>query len=381
MTAATTAAFETVDIALPTDGLARDYPVLIGPELLDVAGGHLKPLLSRPFTVVITDENVYEAQGARLSVALKAENIAHEFIVLPPGESTKSFAALADLSSRLLALGVERRDLIIAFGGGVIGDLVGLAAGLLRRGCRFAQIPTTLLAQVDSSVGGKTAVNTPEGKNLIGLFHQPSIVLADMNALSTLSDREMRAGYAEVVKYGALGDAPFFAWLEDNGSDVLARAPGQLAHAVATSVKAKAAIVAADEREKGARALLNLGHTFGHALEAAFGYSGALLHGEAVGAGMGLAFDYSAHEGLCSKDDAARVKRHLAASGLPTGLHDLPEKRDWRASELITLMGQDKKVEDGALTLILADAIGAARIVKAVDPARLEAFLKTQGAQ
>ncbi|MEM6413281.1 MAG: 3-dehydroquinate synthase [Pseudomonadota bacterium] len=370
-----------IEISLPTDNTIRNYSIHIGAGLIGNIATYLTPLLKRPFTVIVTDEAVRGAQGAKLENALRAANIRHVVIALPPGEATKSFDQLSGLMSRLLAVGVERSDLIIAFGGGVIGDLVGLAAGLLRRGCRFAQIPTSLLAQVDSSVGGKTAVNTPEGKNLVGLFYQPSIVLADTDTLTTLPDRQMRAGYAEVVKYGVLGDANFFAWLEEHSEAVLEKDEHALTHVVSTSVKAKANIVEQDEKESGARALLNLGHTFGHALEAGFGYSHRLLHGEAIAAGMGLAMDYSVQQELCPAKDATRLKTLLTACGLPTGLHDLPEQKSWQVDELIDRMKQDKKVEAGALTLILSHGIGDAQIYKDVEVSRLERFLKSAGAQ
>lgn len=353
---------------------ARAYDIHIADGLIDRAGALVKPHLKRPRLVVVTDENVAAAQGARLKAGLAAGDVSAEFITLRPGEGTKSFAELEMLTLKLLDLGVERDDLVAAFGGGVIGDLTGFACAILRRGCGFAQIPTTLLAQVDSAVGGKTAINAPQGKNLIGAFYQPKIVIADVGSLSTLSPRELRAGYAEVVKYGLISDAPFFEWLEANGAALLSGDAAVLARAVKTSCEAKAAIVAADEREKGDRALLNLGHTFGHAFEAAFGYSDKLLHGEAVALGMALAFDYSARLGRCGEDDAERVKRHLKASGLPCAIGDLGA--DLKAEDLLAYMMQDKKVEQGALTLILADKIGAARIVKDADSADVLEFLK-----
>ncbi len=356
---------------------ARAYDIHIGEGLLEEAGGYLSPLLNRPYTVIITDENVFTAQGARLAAGLKKAGIEFEFITLAAGEQAKSFSELEALTGRLLDLGVERTDMIIAFGGGVIGDLTGLAAAILRRGCRFAQIPTTLLAQVDSAVGGKTAINMPQGKNLIGAFHQPSIVLADITALETLPPRELRAGYAEAVKYGLIADRTFFEWLEENGAKLLSADGAQeRIHAVKKSCAAKAAIVGADEREEGSRALLNLGHTFGHALEGMFGYSGKLLHGEAVAAGMALAFDYSVRQGLCKEEDAARVKTHLAASGLPAGIDNLPATASLAPEELMKLMMQDKKVEGGALTLILARTIGAAVIVKDAPAGDILQFLK-----
>ncbi|HRN85600.1 MAG TPA: 3-dehydroquinate synthase, partial [Hyphomicrobium sp.] len=284
------------------------------------------------------------------------------------------FRALGPLSEQLLEMGLERGDLVVAFGGGVIGDLAGFAAGILRRGIRFVQIPTSLLAQVDSSVGGKTGINTPQGKNLIGIFHQPSLVIADTDVLKTLPPREMRAGYAEVAKYGLLGDAGFFAWLEAAYEELFAYEQETLVTAIETSVKAKAAIVARDEHETGDRALLNLGHTFGHALEAWTGYSDRLLHGEGVAIGMCLAFRFSESLGHCPAGTADRVVRHLAAAGLPTKLADIPgDKAD--ADRLVALMGQDKKVRDGTLTFILARNIGDAFIAHDVPPDKVRDFL------
>jgi 3-dehydroquinate synthase len=335
----------------------RSYDIIAGEGVLAGAGDHLAPLLRRPFAAIVTDDIVNAAHGERLRSALSASGVKHETISLPPGEATKSFARLEELTEKLLGLGVERGDLVIAFGGGVIGDLTGFAAAILRRGCRFAQIPTTLLAQVDSSVGGKTAVNARHGKNLVGAFHQPAIVLADIGVLDTLPARQMRAGYAEIVKYGALGDALLFAWLETNG---LALLSGD------------------NEREDGVRALLNLGHTFGHALEALCGYSDRLLHGEAVAAGMGLAFDFSAAEGLCAAEDAARLKSHLRACGLPAGIADIDGAKSFAAGALLAAMLQDKKVEQGRLTLILARRLGEAFVARDVPVEKVERFLAAQ---
>lgn len=360
---------------------ARAYDIHIGDGLLDRAGEIISPFLSRPFAAIVTDENVYAAQGKRLESGLKNAGVTFEVIVLSPGEATKSFAQLEALTGRLLDLGVERNDLVIAFGGGVIGDLTGFACSILRRGCRFAQIPTTLLAQVDSAVGGKTAINVRQGKNLIGAFYQPSVVIADIATLDTLPPRELRAGYAEVVKYGLIGDAPFFQWLEANGAKILtSNGRNERIAAVKTSCAAKAAIVGEDEREHGRRALLNLGHTFGHALEAAFGYSDKLLHGEAVAAGMALAFDFSAQKNICPAGDAVRVKKHLADAGLPAGIGDLPKSDALTAGNLFELMLQDKKVESGNITLILARKIGEAFIEKAVNAEDIKTFLKEQTA-
>lgn len=359
---------------------ARAYDILIGDDLIGRAGGLLAPLLYRPYTVVVSDETVFAAHGARLLASLADAGVACETIVLPPGEQTKSFSELEKLTGRLLDFGVERSDLVIAFGGGVIGDITGFSAAILKRGCRFAQIPTTLLAQVDSSVGGKTGVNTAQGKNLVGAFNQPTVVLADIGALDTLPPREMRAGYAEIVKYAALGDAAFFGWLEENGPALLNGDRAARAHAVKRSCQMKAAIVREDERETGARALLNLGHTFGHALEAALGYSQKLLHGEAVAAGMGMAFDFAVRENACRPADAARLKTHLRASGLPASEHDIAGAENVDAPRFLELMRHDKKVRAGALTLILARRLGEAYIAEAVDDQRLLAFLESRRA-
>jgi shikimate kinase/3-dehydroquinate synthase len=297
---------------------------------------------------------------------------------MPPGEATKSFAELGRLSEALLALKLERGDVIIALGGGVIGDLAGFAASILRRGIRFVQIPTSLLAQVDSSVGGKTGINTPQGKNLIGAFHQPSLVLADTDALSTLPPREMRAGYAEVAKYGLLGDAPFFAWLERHWQSVFGNDPAFLSEAIVVSVTAKARIVERDETETGDRMLLNLGHTFGHALEAWAGYSSRLLHGEAVAIGMCQAARFSAHLGLCPADTASRIESHFRMVGLPTRVAHIPGTDRPEPQALFALMQQDKKVQGGRLTLILLRAIGDAFVTRDVDAAEVAAFLERE---
>ena len=352
------------------------YDILIGEGLLDDAGAFIAPLLPRTRVVVVTDQHVAKAQRARLETGLKAAGLDPAFIELAPGEATKSFAQLEALTGRLLDLGVERQDAVVAFGGGVVGDITGFAAAVLRRGCRFIQIPTTLLAQVDSSVGGKTAINAVQGKNLIGAFHQPALVLSDVTVLDTLPLRELRAGYAEIVKYGLIRDRAFFEWLEECGPKILTGEPAARIVAVKTSCLAKAAIVAADEREKGERALLNLGHTFGHALEAAYGYSDKLLHGEAVGAGMALAFDYSVRLDRCAPEDAARVKTHLAGAGLPVSFADLPPSDALNADTLLRLMMQDKKVEQNTLTLILANAIGDAFIMKKADADDVKRFLE-----
>ena len=351
----------------------RSYDVRIGPGLIARAGNEIAPLLPRPRVAVLTDERVAALHLPALTAALDRAGIRSSALALPAGEATKSWDHLGRAVEWLLAERIERRDIVIALGGGVIGDLAGFAAAILRRGVRFVQLPTTLLAQVDSSVGGKTGINSPHGKNLIGAFHQPSLVLADTDVLATLPDRDFRAGYGEVVKYGLLGDADFFAWLEENGPK-LRQDRDALIHAVAHSVAMKAAIVARDETEQGDRALLNLGHTFGHALEAATGYSDRLLHGEGVAIGCALAFDLSARLGLCPQEDPSRVAAHLAAMQMPSRLSDIPGDLPDDAG-LIALMGQDKKVVDGRLRLILARGIGQAFVASDIDPAAIAATL------
>jgi 3-dehydroquinate synthase len=358
----------------------RSYEVMIGPGLVDEAGGQVAPLLRKSRVAVVTDSNVDGFHGARLVQSLNTAGVSASMIVISPGEETKSFEGLADVTGRMLDLKLDRGDLIVAFGGGVVGDLAGFAAAIYKRGIGFIQIPTTLLAQVDSSVGGKTAIDTPQGKNLIGAFHQPRLVLADLDVLDTLPDREMACGYAEVVKYGLLGDAGFFDWLEANGARVLARERGALTHAVAHSVRMKAQIVAEDEHETGRRALLNLGHTFGHALESETGFGEALKHGEGVAAGCVLALAFSAHLGLCAQEDASRAAAVFKAARLPASLDDLP-RRNLKADSLIDHMAQDKKADGGKLTFILNRAIGDAFVARDVDPATLRSFLIAQGAQ
>jgi len=352
----------------------RAYEVLIGPGLLQRAGELIGARLGRARCAIVTDANVAKLHLDTLAAALSAEGRLAGSITLPPGESTKSFRELAPLCERLLELGIERGDLVVALGGGVIGDLAGFAAAILRRGVRFVQVPTSLLAQVDSSVGGKTGIDTPQGKNLIGAFHQPGLVLADTDTLRTLPLRELRAGYAEVAKYGLLGDAPFFAWLEKNHPAVFALEDEPLTHAVETSVKAKAGIVGRDETEQGERALLNLGHTFGHAFEAWCGYSDRLLHGEAIAIGMAIAFRFSAARGDCSAADAARAAAHFAAVGLPTRIDEIPGDKPG-IDAMMRLMAQDKKVRQGKLTFILARGIGEAYIAHDVPDAEVRAFL------
>lgn len=336
----------------------RAYRILVGLGLLDAAGAHIAPHLERSRTVIVTDEHVAALHLKTLEASLDRAGIAHDAIVLPPGERTKSFAELEALVDRLLGLRVERRDTIVAFGGGVIGDLAGFAAAVLHRGIPFIQVPTTLLAQVDSAVGGKTGINAAAGKNLVGSFHQPRLVLSDVGLLDTLPKRELLAGYAEVAKYGLIDDAAFFAWLEAHGAALIAGDTAARRHAVAVSCRAKAAIVGRDEREGGERALLNLGHTFGHALEAEAGFSDRLLHGEAVAIGCVLAFALSARLGLCPEDDVARIRRHFEAVGLAVSAAGIagPDK----VGRLWQHMLQDKKVQGGRPTFVLARGIGQA---------------------
>ncbi len=346
---------ETVKVDLP----GRTYQVLIGPGLLAEAGTNLAPLVTRKTVRVISDENVAALHLAALRDGLAAAGISMQALTLPAGETTKSWDHLGRCCDWLLDQKVERNDIVIAFGGGVIGDLVGFAAAILRRGVRFVQVPTSLLAQVDSSVGGKTGINVKQGKNLIGAFHQPTLVLADTGVLGTLTPRDFLAGYGEVAKYGMLGDADFFDWLEAQGPALAAGDMAARVAAVRRSVQMKADIVMRDETEQGDRALLNLGHTFCHALEAATGYSDRLLHGEGVAIGCALAFELSARLGLCSQEDPSRVRAHLKAMGMKTDLADidgaLPD-----AAGLLELMGQDKKVVDGQLRFVLARGIGDA---------------------
>jgi 3-dehydroquinate synthase len=353
----------------------RSYDVRVEPGLLERAGEMLEPYAGkRPF-VIVTDENV-AAQPFfwTLYHSLSAVGPAPQIIKLPAGEGTKSWPQLEALTDRLIELGIERSDHVIALGGGVIGDLVGFAASVVKRGCNFIQVPTTLLAQVDSSVGGKTAINSRAGKNLIGAFHQPSLVLIDPDTLDTLPPRETRAGYAEVVKYGLIDDAAFFEWCEANGTALLSGSGAAREYAIARSVAAKAAIVAEDERETtGRRALLNLGHTFGHALEAETGFSDRLLHGEGVAAGMALAFAYSVRRGECTGQDAGRVIAHLRAVGLPASLSDAGV--DASGEALVAHMLHDKKMSRGTLPFLLARGIGRTYLAKDVDLADVAAFL------
>ncbi len=344
---------------------ARSYDILVGDGLLAAAGGHVAKLLARPWAVVVTDATVADLHLGALQRGLDGAGIQHSAIVLAPGEGSKDFAHLEELLEGLLKARVERRDMVLALGGGVIGDLAGFAASILRRGIDYVQIPTTLLAQVDSAVGGKTGINTRHGKNLVGSFHQPRLVLTDTATLATLPRRELVAGYAEVVKYALIGDADFFAWLEADGEGLLAGDSRALRHAVLTCCGAKARVVAADEHEGGERALLNLGHTFAHALEAESGFGAGLLHGEAVAIGMVLAFELSVRLGLCPAEDARRVRRHLAAAGLPTR-PTVPRQAGGGAEALLERMFQDKKVRNGELVFVLARGIGQAFISREV---------------
>ncbi len=368
----------TTDAVVPVALAGRSYDVRIGEGLIERAGALIAPLLKRSRVAIVMDATVEALHGARLWDSLAEAGIVADPIVIAPGEQAKSFAGLEALSDALLALELERGDQIVAFGGGVVGDLAGFAAAIFKRGIDFVQIPTTLLAQVDSSVGGKTAIDTPRGKNLIGAFHQPRLVLADLGVLASLPKRELVCGYAEVIKYGLLGDRAFFEWLEANAQAVLALEPAAITHAVRRSVEMKAEIVAEDEREQGRRALLNLGHTFGHALEAETGFGEDLKHGEAVGLGSALAFRFSARLGHCPGQDAERAGRAIAAAGLPTRLADLG--RAFSADALVAHMAQDKKAEGGALTFILARGVGDAFVAKRVAASDVRDFLIAEGA-
>jgi 3-dehydroquinate synthase len=366
-----------MSLTVPVALAERSYDIQIGPGLLAKTGELLAGQLgkSAPRQVpVVADETVAELYYERLAASLTAAGLVPVPIVLPPGEQTKSFAHLERVIDALLAANVERGSLIVALGGGVIGDLTGFAAGILKRGVDFAQVPTTLLAQVDSSVGGKTAINTAQGKNLVGLFHQPRIVIADTDVLATLPRRELLGGYAEIVKYGLLGDADFFAWLEQYGGKALSGNGPAITHAVAHSCAMKAAIVARDERETGDRALLNFGHTFGHGLEAATQYSTRLIHGEGVALGCVLAMRLSARLGFSSQEDVARVERHFASVGLPTQIGRIPGPRP-HIDEVLDHMRHDKKASGGRMTFILARGIGHAFISREVPQEAVRAVL------
>ncbi len=361
--------------SVPVSLAGRSYAIQIGRGLLSEAGAEIRQLASGAKTAIITDETVARWHLASLEASLASSGIAYTSILLPPGESTKSWAHLGQVVEAILAAKLERGDIIIAFGGGVIGDLTGFAASMVRRGIRYMQIPTTLLAQVDSSVGGKTAVNSPHGKNLIGAFYQPVLVLADTALLDTLSLREMRAGYAEVIKYGLIDQPDFFEWLESGHWQGIFKGGPEREEAVRIACLAKAAVVARDETETGDRALLNLGHTFGHALEQAVNYDAKrLVHGEGVSIGMALAHRFSQRLGLISGQDTTRVTRHLEAVGLPIRLQQVPGGVGTAAS-LMQAMYQDKKVTRGKLTFILTRGVGQSFIAKDMDPASVIEFL------
>ncbi|MBR0835490.1 3-dehydroquinate synthase [Bradyrhizobium manausense] len=368
-----------VDVALEN----RAYDIVIGRGVLASLGERVAALRPGVRTAIVTDRTVARYWLEPTEASLAAAGIPTSRIVVEEGEISKTYAGLERVSEALIAAKIERNDLVIALGGGVVGDLAGFAAAILRRGVDFVQVPTSLLAQVDSSVGGKTGINSPQGKNLLGAFHQPVLVVADTAVLDTLSPRQFRAGYAEVAKYGVLGDEAFFAWLEKNHADIV-KGGSAREHAIATSCRAKAGVVSRDERETGERALLNLGHTFAHALEAATGFSDRLFHGEGVAIGMTLAAQFSARLGMIGEADATRVERHLIEAGLPTRLQDIAgfaQEGLADADALMALMAQDKKVKRGKLTFILLEAVGRAVIAKDVEPAPVRDFLKEKLAQ
>jgi 3-dehydroquinate synthase len=366
--------FVTVDVALGD----RAYDIVIGRDLMQSLGPRVAALRPGARAAIVTDRKVARHWLDKAEASLSRSGIAASRIIVEEGEISKTFAGLERVSEALIAAKVERNDLVIALGGGVVGDLAGFAAAILRRGVDFVQVPTTLLAQVDSSVGGKTGINSPQGKNLLGAFHQPLLVIADTAVLDTLSPRQFRSGYAEVAKYGVIGDEAFFAWLEANHAGIFEGGAAR-EHAIASSCRAKAAIVARDERETGDRALLNLGHTFGHALEAATGFSDRLYHGEGVAIGMVLAAEFSAELGMLAPADAIRVRHHLAEVGLPTHLQDIAgfaQEGLPNADALLALMAQDKKVKRGQLAFILLNAIGRAAVVPDVEPTLVRNFLE-----
>jgi 3-dehydroquinate synthase len=369
----------TVDVALGE----RAYDIIIGRNVLQSLGARIAALRPGARTAIVTDRTVAKYWLKPTEASLSEAGVPTSAVVVEEGESSKSYATLEKVCEALIEAKIERNDLVIALGGGVVGDLAGFAAAILRRGVDFVQVPTSLLAQVDSSVGGKTGINSPRGKNLIGAFHQPVLVVADTAVLDTLAPRQFRAGYAEVAKYGLLGDEAFFGWLEANHADIFTGGTAR-EHAIATSCRAKAAIVARDERETGERALLNLGHTFGHALEAATGFSDRLFHGEGVAVGMVLAAEFSAQIGMISASDVARMKQHLAVVGLPTHLQDIAgfaQEGLADADALMALMAQDKKVKRGRLTFILLEAIGRAVIAPDIQPSLVRDFLARKLAQ
>ncbi len=355
----------------------RAYDIVIGRDVLPSLGHRIAKLRPGARVAIVTDHTVAKHWLGKTEAALADAGIASSRIVVGEGEASKSYAGLQEVSEALIAAKIERNDLVVALGGGVIGDLAGFAASIVRRGVDFVQVPTSLLAQVDSSVGGKTGINSPHGKNLVGAFHQPVLVVADTAVLDTLSPRQFRAGYAEVAKYGVLGDLKFFDWLDANHAEIFTGGAAR-EQAIAASCRAKAEIVARDERETGDRALLNLGHTFGHALEAVTGFSDRLFHGEGVAVGMVLAAEFSAHLNMISTSDAARVQRHLAMVGLPTQLQDIAgfqQEGLADADTLMALMAQDKKVKRGRLTFILLEQVGKAVVVNDVDPSAVRNFL------
>lgn len=353
----------------------RGYDIVIGDGVLPSIGDHVSQMFPGARAIIVTDTNVDALHGRTVREALTTSGVEHADVVVAAGEKSKSFATLEQVVDGVLGAGMERGDVLLAFGGGVVGDLAGFAAGIVRRGMNFVQLPTSLLAQVDSSVGGKTGINTGRGKNLVGLFNQPSLVLADTAVLNTLSDREMRAGYAEVAKYGLIDRPDFFQWLENNHADVFAGGAAR-AHAVAVSCQAKADVVKADELEMGSRALLNLGHTFGHALEASVAYdSERLVHGEGVAIGMVLAHEFSARMNHCGPEAAERVAAHLTAVGLPTRLDQIPGPA-LQLDQLMDAIAQDKKVQRGALTFILTRGIGESFVAKDVPASEVKAFLQ-----
>ena len=366
-------------IVVPVALAERAYDIVIGRGVVATLGARIKALRPNARTVIVTDETVATHHLAAVEDILKSAGVASSHILVAPGEGSKNYATFETVCEAIIAARIERNDLVVALGGGVIGDLAGFAAASVRRGLDFVQVPTSLLAQVDSSVGGKTGINSRQGKNLIGAFHQPILVIADTAMLDTLSPREFRAGYGEVAKYGLLGDADFFAWCEANWRDVYAGGSAR-EQAIAVSCRAKAAIVARDERETGDRALLNLGHTFGHAFEAGCGYSQRLLHGEAVALGCVMAFQFSERQGLLGGNSVARVRSHLADAGLPTRAGDV-EGGVPNVDRLMDLIAQDKKVKRGKLTFILARGIGEAFVADDVDAAEIRAFLEEKIAE
>ena len=359
---------------LRVDLAGRAYDIVVGAGVLAEAGREIAALKRGRRVFIVSDDNVARRHLGTLTAALDRAGLAHQSAILPPGEATKSFGILEQLVGQMLDANLDRSDLVVAFGGGVIGDLAGFAAGIVKRGLDYVQVPTTLLAQVDSSVGGKTAIDTPQGKNLVGLFHQPCLVLADAGVLDTLPAREMRAGYAEVLKYGLIADAGFAEWVAAQANAILTSPGPERTKAIVSSCRMKAKVVEADEREAGQRALLNLGHTFAHAIEACAGFSGKVLHGEAVAVGCVLAFALSERLKLCPAGEAARVRGWLTQAGLPTSLGALPELGA-TADDLIDIMKQDKKSVAGKLVFVLARGIGKAYIARDVDEASVKALL------